>query len=98
MKHVTTKIGDPIKGKGSLVLSSITTERFRQPTNERMAARMTQYVVDYSSQRAVVPNGSPLAQGPASPYKTMNADGKAKVFGSMQTVFLGSSPDMPGRY
>jgi hypothetical protein len=99
VKHVTTKIDDPTKGKVNFRLGSITTQRYRKPTNERTAGRMTQFIVDYSQQCACVPGGSPNAVvNSARTPKTMNAGGKAKVFGSTQTVFLGSSPDMPGRY
>ena len=93
----------PLIGKESSQRSGTTVEQFRNPTNERMASAMTQYVVDYKQLGSYIPNNNKNAlveatQGQGRVTQSTNSSGKSACFGPSYHVELGGSPDDPGRF
>jgi hypothetical protein len=86
-------------------LSGNTVERYRTPTNPHTAKAITQYVIDYSQQKNIVPNNTKnggciveATQIEQRDTRTMNKNGKTTALGALSKAFLGSSPDEPGIY
>ena len=85
--------------KQSFFQSGTTVQRFREPTNVKVAKNMTQYVFDHSTQAKATPNGAIVqASAHEQGLRSTNRSGKSAVFGPMTSVFVGGSDDHPGRF
>jgi hypothetical protein len=88
--------------KQSKFLSGLTTIRYREPTSTS-AKFMTQYVVDYSNQKAHIPDRDGKALMEATnvrdrKHRNINNSGKSCAMGPLSRAFIGSSPDDPNNY
>ena len=93
----------PLIEKESSQQSGTTVEHFRNPTNERMASAMTQYVVDYKQFGSYIPDNKKktlveATQGQGRTTQSTNSSGKSACFGPSYYVELGGSPDGSGRF
>jgi hypothetical protein len=93
-------------------VSSITTERYREPASPRIAANMTQFVFDHKRQTAHIPDRDPHAlveasltgrrtQGPGrtvTKFTSTNRSGRTAALGALAHADLGGTPDEPGRF
>lgn len=91
--------------KTSMQRSGNTVERYRTPTNPHTAKAITQYVIDYSQQKNIVPNNTKnggciveATQIQGRKTRSMNNNGNTAALGALSRAFLGSSPDEPGIY
>lgn len=85
--------------KRTLRLSGTGVLRRREPTNEYIASKFTNFVFDHSKQLPVVPDTDPRVAVEAStktgnaPYRTMNRNGHPFAIAG---DFVGGSPDTRG--
>lgn len=95
-----------IKGKQTIRVGGNVVERYREPPNPAMAARMTQYVVDYKTFQKHIPdnikgNIVEATSGRAGRHNSMmstNRNGRSACFGPSCSVDVGGSPDDPGKF
>ena len=84
--------------KRSMLISATTVMRRREPTNPRIASKMTNMVFDHSQQLEVWPDGGPALIEASqmtgdAPYKTMNKSGHPFA---LVGNFVGGAPDTRG--
>jgi len=91
--------------KEAVFVSSVTTERYKKPTNERVAENMMQFVFDHSRQVAHIPDNKPktlieaVQRGPRQGgYQSTNKSGRSAALGPLAYADLGGAPDEPGRF
>jgi hypothetical protein len=76
--------------KKLLPTSHITTMRFREPTNQFTAGKMSNMVWDHANQQTIVPAGVPGANSPL--LRATNRSGRPFAL----DTFVGGSPDFQG--
>lgn len=89
--------------KSATLRSGNTVERYRTPTNPHTAKFMTQYVADYSNQKAFIPDNNRKAlmeatQGVSNGMRSTNTSGRTAALGPLSRAFLGASPDDPANF
>lgn len=91
--------------KEAVFVSSVTTERYRKPTNERVAGNMMQFVFDHKHQVAHIPDNNSkvlieaVQRGPRKGgYQSTNINGRTAALGPLAHADLGGTPDEPGRF
>lgn len=87
--------------KSSMQRSGSTVERYRTPTNPKIANAMTQYVFDHSQQAQVFPESDPktvveATQGRDNGYGTINKSGRSASLGALAGSFIGGTPNESG--
>jgi len=92
--------------KEIVIVSSVTTERFREPTNPRIAENMTQFVFDHKRQTSHIPDNNPKVliearqrEARKSGHMSINRHtGRTTALGALSHADLGGTPDEPGRF
>lgn len=90
----------PLNGKQAVQVSGTTVERYKAPPNPKMAALMTQFVVDYKKQKSYMPSAGIVSatQLKTNSVRAINKSGRSASLGPIYNVDLGGSPDDPGKF
>ena len=87
-----------IKKKGAVQTAGMTVMRYKEPTSDLLRFQ-TQFVADYSQQRAHVPNVICKAtQQKTHGNVTMNRSGTSACSGAIKDAFHGSAPKDRGNF
>ena len=92
--------------KSSMQVSGSTVQRYRTPTNQRVADAMTQYVFDHKRQAQVIPDrrGNVLVEATnisssnqsSKKYQSLSRDNRTAALGALAKSDIGGSPDESG--
>jgi len=95
-----------LDGKKSLRVGGNVVYRTRAPSSPATVARQTQFIVDYKTLKAHIPDSKPDAlieatqgsPGRHSKFQATNRNGRSAALGPLYYANLGATPDDPGKF